>query len=135
MVEPVIKKVLKFYGIKADVLEQEFHLYKQIPKEHSGIYIIQQGKQVIYVGKGQIKSRQGKHWDKAFGRKGAKDTKGWRWLRENVDINPVKWKVSYIILHEQCDLSAVEGGLIKLLQPLANDETFKDNKRILKEAK
>jgi hypothetical protein len=135
MVEKTIKRVLKFFDIKADVLEEEFHLYKKIPKDHTGIYIIQQGDQVIYVGKGQIKSRQGKHWDKAFGSKTAKDTSGWRWLREHVDINPVKWRVNYILLHKQTELSAVEGALIHLLQPLANDETFKDNERVLGETK
>jgi len=133
MVEPTIKRVLKFFDITAKVIEWEFQYYKEIPPTHTGIYVIQQGEQVIYVGKGQIKSRQGKHWDKAFGNKKAKDTSGWRWLRENIEITPVAWKVNYILLHKQTELSAVEGALIHLLQPLANDETFKDNERTLKE--
>ena len=133
MVEPTIKRVLKFFDIKAKVIDWEFQYYKEIPPTHTGIYVIQQGEQVIYVGKGQIKSRQSKHWDKAFGNKKAKDTSGWRWLRENIEIAPTTWKVNYILLHKQTELSAVEGALIHLLQPLANDETFKDNERTLKE--
>jgi hypothetical protein len=37
-----------------------------------------------------------------------------------------------MILEKQTERSAVEGALIHLLQPLANDETFKDNNRTLK---
>jgi len=133
MVEPTIKKVLKFFDIKAKIIKWEFQYYKDIPNDHTGIYVISQADQVIYVGKGQIKSRQSKHWAKAFGNKEAKDTSGWRWLRENVEITPAGWTVSYIILHKQTELSAVEGALIHLLQPLANDETFRDNERALKE--
>ena len=133
MVEPTIKRVLKFFDIKAKIINWEFQYYKEIPASHNGIYVITQGSDVVYVGKGQIKSRQGKHWDKAFGNKTAKDTSGWRWLRENVEIDPKTWQVNYILLHKQTELSAVEGALIHLLQPLANDETFKDNERVLKE--
>jgi len=78
MVEPTIKRVLDFFDIKAKVIEWEFQYYKEIPASHNGIYVIQQDQQVIYVGKGQIKTRQGKHWDKAFNNKKAKDTSGWR---------------------------------------------------------
>jgi hypothetical protein len=137
MVEETIQKVLKFLDIKAEVIEKEFKQYKKIPADHNGIYIITEGDQVIYVGKGQVRSRQGKHWDKAFANKTAVDTKGWRWLRENYNVSEDKilsWELRYILLNKETARSAVEGTLIHFLQPLANDETFKDNNRTLKEA-
>jgi len=138
MVEKTIKRVLKFFDIKTKIIDWDFQHYNDINSEHKGVYVITHDDEVIYVGKGQIKTRQGKHWDKALGAKKAKDTSGWRWLRENKEINAkiVKdWKVFYVILYKQTELSAVEGALIQLLQPLANDETYKDNERTLKETK
>jgi len=135
MVEEKIQEVLNFFAINAEVLEKDFSLHRRIPKEYNGIYVITQGNNVIYVGKGQIRKRQTTHWNKAFKNvnEGLDDPKGWRWLRENVTIDPTTWKVNYILLNKQTELSAVEGALIHKLQPLANDETFKDNNRILKE--
>jgi hypothetical protein len=137
MIEDTIQEVLTFYNIKSEVLEKDFVLHRKIPKEHNGIYVLVQKDLVIYVGKGWVRNRQKTHWNKAFRNinEGANDPKGWKWLRENIEIEPTNWKVYYILLNKQTQLSAVEGGLIDKLQPLANDETFHDNNRILKETK
>ena len=138
MVKTNIKKVLKFFGIKADPVSIPYKAHTTIDRSYTGIYIITQDDLVIYVGKGEILNRQRKHWDKAHRKtlaEGAKDPKGWQWLRENYSIDAGNWQLHYIILYKQTELSAVEGALIHMLQPLANDETFKDNNRNLKETK
>lgn len=137
MVEKTLDKVLIFFNIKATITETEFRYYHEIPPRHNGIYVLSQGDQVIYVGKGQIKKRQGTHWNKAFNTlsSGQTDPSGWKWLRENIEIDPANWVLRYILLYKQTELTAVEGALIHLLQPLANDETFKDENRTLKEQK
>jgi hypothetical protein len=134
MVEQTIQNVLDFFNLKANIMTKPFKHYADIPSRHNGIYILNEGDTVIYVGKGQIKVRQSKHWQKAHNelKAGTTDTDGWRWLRENVEISPKDWTLNYIILQKQTERSAVEGALIHLLQPLANDETFKDNERTLK---
>ena len=137
MVEQTIQKVLSFFDIKSEILIKDFKHTKDIPSKHRGVYIISEGDAVVYVGKGQIRTRQKKHWEKAHNelKTGTNDTKGWAWLREHYDtyrLTPLNWTVRYIILKKQTELSAVEGALIHLLQPLANDETFHDNNRTLK---
>jgi hypothetical protein len=134
VVDDTIQKVLDFFNLKASVVTKPFKHYADVPRHHNGIYILSEGDKVIYVGKGQIKVRQSKHWQKAHNelKNGTTDTDGWKWLRENVDINPKDWVLNYMILEKQTERSAVEGALIHLLQPLANDETFKDNNRTLK---
>jgi len=137
MVEETIQKVLTFFDIKSEILVKDFKFTKDIPSKHSGVYVISEGDHVVYVGKGHIRNRQKKHWEKAHNelRKGTNDTKGWTWLRDNYtvyNLTPTNWTVRYLILKKQTELSAVEGALIHLLQPLANDETFHDNQRNLK---
>jgi excinuclease UvrABC nuclease subunit len=137
MVEEIIKKELEHFGIQAEIITKDFKMYKSIPSKHNGVYVVFQDTDVIYVGKGWIRARQAKHWEKALAdfKHGTNDTKGWQWLRENYinySLTPEKWKVKYIILHKETELTAMEGALIHRLQPLANDETFNDNNRILK---
>lgn len=134
MVEATIQKVLNFFELKANIVTKPFKHYADVPVHHNGIYILSEGDKVIYVGKGQVKNRQAKHWQKAHNelKSGTTDTDGWRWLRENIEISPKDWTLNYLILEKETERSAVEGSLIHLLQPLANDETFKDNNRTLK---
>lgn len=133
MVNDVINRELAHFNITANVISLDFRDFKTIPKDHNGIYIITQGESVVYVGKGQVHRRQKSHLDKV--KENKNDTNGWRWLMENYAVDPRRWLVTYIILYKQTELSAIEGALIHQLQPLANDETFKDNNRILKEHK
>lgn len=136
MVKTNINKALEFFDIKADVISMNYHTHTTIDRSYTGIYVIQQDDLIVYVGKGQILKRQRSHWAKAHRRtleEGAHDPSGWKWIRENYSIDAGKWQLHYILLYKQTELSAMEGALIYMLQPLANDETFKDNNRTLKE--
>jgi|APCry1669189883_1035261.scaffolds.fasta_scaffold00885_6 hypothetical protein len=130
-VDEGIDKVFKFLGIQAQVIDCPFRNYKTILKSLNGIYILIHNDEVYYVGKGQIRKRQGTHWKKANGDLKDRDPDGWRWLVKNKVINPKDWTVKYVILHKQTELSAVEGCLIHFFQPLANNETFIDEGRIV----
>lgn len=105
--------------------------YKEIPTTARGIYILEDELQrPIYVGKGWIRNRQNTHWPKAMG--AAKtyhsDPEGWQHLREqNPNMDPKEWTIYYTELDTETALSALEGALIHLLQPLANNETFRDH--------
>lgn len=137
MVEELIKKELEHFNIQAEIITKDFKMYKSIPSKHNGVYVVSEDDKVVYVGKGWVRARQSKHWEKALAdfKHGTNDTKGWQWLRENYDqfnLNPERWTVKYIILHKETELTAMEGALIYRLQPLANDETFVDENRILK---
>jgi len=138
MVDETINNELKHFGITAEIITKDFKMYNTIPSKHNGVYVVSEGDKVVYVGKGWIRARQTKHWQKALAdfKHGTNDTKGWKWLRENYsiyDLTPEKWTVKYIILHKETELTAMEGALIYRLQPLANDETFIDNSRNIKE--
>jgi hypothetical protein len=136
-VEQIIQNELSHFNIQAEIITKQFKMAHTIPDKHNGVYIISEGDNVVYVGKGWIRARQKKHWEKALHelKRGTNDTKGWKWLRENYSVynlTPEKWVVQYLILHKETELTAMEGALIHLLQPLANDETFVDNARTLK---
>ncbi len=131
-----VNRLKEFYGIDCAVETKPFKDYKQLTRTMRGVYVLtSQDGLVIYVGKGTIKDRQDSHWFKAHGtpKKHQIDPKGWKWLRENYTVTPGLWTVNYIALKRETELSAMEGGLIHILQPLANDETFKDEGRTLKE--
>jgi excinuclease UvrABC nuclease subunit len=130
-----IIKLKNFFHIECEVQTKLFSEHKTILNHNRGVYVlVDQEDRVIYVGKGNIKDRQIRHWNKSHGiiKSGTIDPKGWKWIRENYEITPNNWKLFYIELKKETELSAMEGGLIHMLQPLANDETFKDEKRILK---
>ncbi len=131
-----VARLKAFYGIDCTVEAKPFKDYKQLKRTMRGVYVLtSQDGLIVYVGKGTIKDRQDSHWFKAHGtpKKHQIDPKGWKWLRENYSITPGLWTVNYIELNKETELSAMEGGLIHILQPLANDETFKDEGRTLKE--
>ena len=107
--------------------ELDFARWSALEHRQRGIYVIYSPRETIYVGKGLVRDRQPKHWEKARGEfQNARDTVGWRWLREHTAVDPETWHM-YVITglgHTAC--SALEGGLIHLLQPLANDEVYLD---------
>ncbi len=131
-----VERLKTFFGIDCTVQTKPFNSYKELKKTSRGVYVLtSQDGLIIYVGKGTIKDRQDSHWFKAHGtpKKHQIDPKGWKWLRENYNITPGAWTINYIELKKETELSAMEGVLIHILQPLANDETFKDEGRTLKE--
>lgn len=112
------------------VTQLPYSYYKEIPTRSRGIYILEDELQrPIYVGKGWIRSRQNTHWPKALGEVKSyhTDPKGWQHLREHNELFPKEWTIYYIEVDKETAISALEGSLIHLLQPLANDETYRDN--------
>lgn len=104
--------------------------YREIPTKSRGVYILEDELQrAIYVGKGWIRTRQSSHWPKAHGltKTYHTDPRGWQHLREHNELDPKEWTIYYIEVSNETAISALEGGLIHLLQPLANDETYRDN--------
>ena len=92
----------------------------------NGVYIIIHKDQIIYVGKGNIRDRQKMHIEKLTGAfKRAKDTEGFKLLREHNNVNAYDCEVYYFDCRSASAASAFEGALIHHLQPLANKETFK----------
>lgn len=135
-VQDTVDSLKVFFNIDCTVQTKPFNSYKELVRTMRGVYVLTSEKdEVIYVGKGTIKDRQDSHWFKAHGtpKKHQIDPKGWKWLRENYNITPGLWTINYIELKRETELSAMEGGLIHILQPLANDETFKDEGRTLLE--
>jgi hypothetical protein len=133
-VQNTVEQLKNFFNIDCTIVTTPFANYKEIKAKLRGVYVlVDEHDQIMYVGKGTVRSRQDSHWPKAHGKpkKHQIDPKGWKWLRENYDVKPGQWTVNYIELTKETELSAMEGGLIHILQPLANDETFKDEKRTL----
>lgn len=130
MVIDTINEVLNICNCTATVNVTPFGSFSEIPTRAKGVYIIVEGDTVIYVGKGNIKERQRKHWDKAHNniKPGTQDPDGWKWLRENVEIHPTAWMIYHLSLYKEVEKTAVEALLILRLKPLANDETFKDRR-------
>jgi len=130
LVSSTVEKCKTFFNIDCTLTASPYNQYKDtVPKTARGVYILEsEVGQIIYVGKGNIKARQDSHWPKAHGDIKAYtiDPKGWQWLRENFTVTPGNWTLHYIQLAKETELSAMEGSLIHFLQPLANDETFKD---------
>jgi hypothetical protein len=112
------------------VTQIPYRYYKEIPPRCRGIYILEDELQrPIYVGKGWIRTRQMSHWPKAHGvtKSYHTDPKGWQYLREHNELTPTEWTIYYIEVEKETAISALEGSLIHILQPLANDETYRDN--------
>jgi len=134
-----ISNISTFFGISTSPELFKFPEWSTIQSGRRGVYIITDrpagdaGVEYVYVGKGYFRARQKSHWVKANDvvPVGHIDPKGWKWLRANTDMAIDNWHLYVIDLSRETELSAVEGGLIHLLQPLANDETFTDRKNLL----
>lgn len=133
-IEQCIERCTNFFQISAQVKHTDFVNYRLIGREDRGVYIIYNNisKEVIYVGKGDIANRQQKHWIKSVPNpRNIYMPQGWQWLRENYPVSPVSWSLYYLCLNSETELSAMEGALIHFLQPLANDETHHDRKKMV----
>ena len=122
------KQFLMLATLKVNQIPYSY--YKEISAHCRGVYILEDELQrCIYVGKGWIRSRQTAHWSKALGETKSyhTDPKGWQHLREHNVLCPKEWTIYYIEESSETAISAMEGALIHLLQPLANDETYRDN--------
>jgi excinuclease UvrABC nuclease subunit len=127
VVAKTVSRCRRFFKIDCQLQTKSFDHYSEISKTSRGVYILEsEHHEIIYVGKGNVRARQDSHWPKAIGESKTYTPKGWQWLQENVKTTPKNWQLHYIELAKETELSAMEGSLIHLLQPLANDETFRD---------
>jgi len=55
------------------------------------------------------------------------DTKGFKWLRENVEFDQSNWTLIYNEIPSETGRKAIEGSLIHKLNPLTNNETYKNH--------
>jgi len=130
-----IEKCSKFFNIDCDVKEINFLKWKEIPRKIRGVYIIASSfsndVEIIYVGKGNIRTRQDMHYQKSIGKKipGLTYPEGWKYLFENYTISNENWHIYYIELNRETQLSAMEGALIHFLKPWVNDEVWKDRNK------
>lgn len=131
MIFDEIARVKNFFNCELEPITLNFFSeYKKIPARTRGVYIIYDDKKTYYVGKGSIKNRQPHHVEKFTGNfKNAQDTAGFKLLRENLnDVDLSLLKITFMKINSETLISAVEGSLIHLLQPTANDEVIKTSK-------
>ena len=121
-----IDKIKNLLNIEFEINFVEFLNREHIPKNRRGIYIILDGEEVLYVGKGNIASRQKEHLAKITNQlsKNHKEPKGWKWLRTERKAVPDNWKFIMIFTNTKSEETAMEGVLIHMLQPTVNDEIF-----------
>lgn len=104
-----------------------FLAWQNIGPKEQGIYVIYDADTIYYVGKGQIRSRQDKHVQKAHCQlRTARDTVAWAWLREHRTVDTPNWQCVRVSGLSHTARAAFEGMLIHWLQPLANDEVYLD---------
>lgn len=102
-------------------------------KDKRGVYVIIEGDDIIYVGKGNVKSRQKSHHKKLTGgltRHDNQEPKGWKRLREDRGVDYDNLQLFVVYLKHKAHESAIEGGLILVLEPYANDENFSENSKL-----
>lgn len=129
-VTDAVVSIRDFYGMSlGDTRVLQFSEWPSI-KRGRGVYIIIDGDEVIYVGRGNIRARQESHHKKLTGgltKHDNKEPKGWVYLREHRNIDCDKLRLIIVYLKYKDDEAAMEGGLIKKLQPYTNDEIFSKN--------
>lgn len=126
-----VEQVGAFFNIQYELISYPFASWADLEKRRRGVYVITNtdatspDTKYIYVGKGFFRARQKTHWRKLTNIADF-DPKGWKWFVENHTVDLEQWQLYLIDLPLETQLSAMEGALIHLLQPLANDETFVD---------
>lgn len=113
-----------------DRIDCDFNMWRvRLRGNRRGIYVISEPETdvVIYVGRGIIKTRQKMHEHKVLNTLPSyfSEPPAWKWLREVRGADMEKWHLTALYLSAKDDEAAMEGALIKRLQPLVNDETFK----------
>lgn len=124
-----ISTVSNLMSISPKVEIQPF-MGAKIPNKTRGVYIIVEGQDIIYVGKGEIPVRHGKHLTKIQGlaeQKNVPEPEGWLWLREHKKSKPEDWTFVTVTLNSYSDESLMESWLIRFLRPPVNNEIFKEN--------
>jgi len=121
-----LDRICGFFEIGISISSCNIFDWDRIPSRIKfGVYVIACDDLVVYVGKGTVRDRQKTHIQKITGSfRKAKDTVGFKMLREHTDIQAYDCEVYYFDCTTAANASAVEGALIKFLNPLANKETY-----------
>ena len=122
-VTDAIQKVKAVWPFNTHIDYVDFLDRNAINKSATGIYVITEGDDVLYVGKGHIAARHEKHLKKIRGQS-VVEPKGWLWLRTVRQSRPENWKMIMVFTESRSVESLLEGALIHELQPLVNDEIF-----------
>ena len=130
MTEHIINTVVEtatFFNLQLDVYSVALSERMKIPASiKNGVYIIEANNKIVYVGKGTVRDRMKTHIEKISGEfHAAKDTTGFKILRETTNITVKDCKVHYMDCKSEINATAMEGALMKKLMPLANNETYK----------
>jgi hypothetical protein len=118
-----IQKVKNVWPFSTRIDFVDFLDRASINKSATGIYIITEGQDVLYVGKGHIAARHERHLQKIQGLSKV-EPRGWVWLRTVRQSRPENWKMIMVFTESRSVESLLEGALIHELQPLVNDEIF-----------
>lgn len=129
-VQSTIDKCLNFFDIAVTQRDIDFKDWSTLPSRGRGVYVISHGDQVLYVGKGHVRSRQTQHYKKITNtlQPYFTEPKAWRWLRTVRGANSDEWSLTILYTTHKKQESALEGGLIYFLDPLLNDECFVEPK-------
>lgn len=124
-IEHSIQTLLTVFNIHSEPVYQTWSVRPTLSTRRArGVYVIFDTDRVLYVGKGIIRDRQSKHQEKFLGEfRNARDTRGFKQFRDQhgiVDLATLQF--CSIEITGESAISAMEGGLIHLLQPAANDE-------------
>ena len=130
MKEKIVNTVVRtaaFFELELDLYSIRLNDRKSIPATiKNGVYIIEADNQIVYVGKGTVRDRMKTHIEKISGEfQTAKDTTGFKILRETTNITVMDCRVHYMDCKNEINATAMEGALMKKLMPLANNETYK----------
>ena len=130
MTEHIINTVVEtaaFFNLQLDVYSVTLSERMKISASiKNGVYIIEANNKIVYVGKGTVRDRMKTHIEKISGEfHTAKDTTGFKILRETTNITVKDCKVYYMDCKSEINATAMEGALMKKLMPLANNETYK----------
>lgn len=128
LIKETLESIEVFLDCTLDHKICKFTEYKSfISRKIRGVYVIYDNNTIYYVGKGNIKTRQGMHVEKFLGDfKNATDTRGFKLLRENTAYNINNFDLLWIEIKSETLIGAVESVLIHKLQPIANDEVVLD---------
>jgi hypothetical protein len=124
-IQDSIIKIQQFLNIAAEPQFQPWSIRLALSHRRArGVYVIYDNNHIYYVGKGNIQDRQQMHLEKFTGEfRRARDTRGFRQLRERLGpVDTQGLQCCTCELTQESAISALEGSLIHLLQPRANDE-------------
>jgi hypothetical protein len=112
----------------------QFKDFAELPHNHNGVYILYQLVtptlfEILYVGKGKIKTRQKKHRQKLIETPQKTDPLAWRWFRNKRGFDYNNLHLIALFFNDKSGMTCLESNLIRHMDPMLNNETFKGDLR------